>query len=223
MRARSEFGPGTARSEIEGLDDKLSQIYAVLQNLLEGEAFVIIRNTEKGNGLEGWRKLNRRYDPATGAKKSSLLRHILTPGSWVKRLNNGWPADSENPCPMISRCEEEDPYVVTGCPPCGPFSALQGLNEGRVDPVKRRQRLDEGKQLLKIACEFYEKQIERARYFLREHPSSVRSWNEDGIEKISAKLGEFRGVNALDDTGPSPEEDAHLEVCVEDFAPSNEQ
>ena len=62
------------------LEDKLSQVYAVLQNLLEGEAFVIIRNTKKGNGLEGWRKLNRRYDPATGAKKSSLLRHILTPG-----------------------------------------------------------------------------------------------------------------------------------------------
>ena len=79
-RARSEFGPGGGRSEVENLDDKLSQVYAVLQNLLEGEALVIIRNTEKGNGLEGWRKLNRRYDPATGAKKSSLLRHILTPG-----------------------------------------------------------------------------------------------------------------------------------------------
>ena len=73
-RARSEFGPGGGRSEIENLDDKLLQVYAVLQNLLEGDAFVIIRNTEKGNGPEGWRKLNRRYDPATGAKKSSLLR-----------------------------------------------------------------------------------------------------------------------------------------------------
>ena len=79
-RARPEFGPGTSRNAIEALEEKLSQVYAVLQNLLEGEAFVIIRNTEKGNGLEGWRKLNRRYDPATGAKKSSLLRHILTPG-----------------------------------------------------------------------------------------------------------------------------------------------
>ena len=71
----------------------------MLQNFLEGEAFVIIRNTDKGNGLEGWRKLSRRYDPATGAKKSSLLRHILTPRKckleelnekverWMERLN----------------------------------------------------------------------------------------------------------------------------------------
>ena len=50
------------------------------QDLLEGVMFVIIQNTERGNGLEGWRRLNRRYDPATGAKKSSLLRHTLTPG-----------------------------------------------------------------------------------------------------------------------------------------------
>ena len=79
-RARSEFGPGSSRNAFEALEDKLSQVYAVLQNLLEGEAFVIIRNTENGNGLEGWRKLNRRYDLATGAKKSLLLRHILMPG-----------------------------------------------------------------------------------------------------------------------------------------------
>ena len=88
---------------------------------------------------------------------------------------------------LLRSLEEEDPDVVTGSPPCGPFSALQGLNEGRVDPVKRQQRLDEGKKLLRIACEFYEKQIERGRYFLHEHPSSARSWQEDCIKKIAEK------------------------------------
>ena len=45
--ARSEFGPGSSRNAIEALEDKLSQVYAVLQNLLEGDAFVIIRKTAR--------------------------------------------------------------------------------------------------------------------------------------------------------------------------------
>ena len=77
-RAQTAFGTGTADA-VDSLSDKSSQVYA-LQNLLEGEPFMIIRNTDKGNGIEAWRRLTRRYDPSTGAKKSSLLRHILTPG-----------------------------------------------------------------------------------------------------------------------------------------------
>ena len=76
---RAEFGPGGAQEEVDGLENKIAQVYAVLQNLLEDEPFSIIRNILKGNGLEGWRKLAKRYDPATGARKKSLLKHILTP------------------------------------------------------------------------------------------------------------------------------------------------
>ena len=78
-RAQAAFGVGTA-SPVDDLKDKSAQIYSVLQNLLEGEPFMILRNTEKANGLEAWRRINRRYDPSTGAKKSALLRHILNPG-----------------------------------------------------------------------------------------------------------------------------------------------
>ena len=76
---RAEFGPGGAQGEVEGLEHKVAQVYAVLQNLLEGEPFSILRNILKGNGLEGWRKLARRYDSATGGRKTSLLRYILAP------------------------------------------------------------------------------------------------------------------------------------------------
>ena len=76
---RAEFGPGGVQEEVDGLENKIAQVYAVLQNLLEDEPFSIIRNILKGNGLEGWRKLAKRYDPATGARKKSLLKHILTP------------------------------------------------------------------------------------------------------------------------------------------------
>ena len=50
-----------------------------MQNLMKGEAFSIVRNTTRGNGLEAWRKINRRFDPATGGSRKSLLRHVLAP------------------------------------------------------------------------------------------------------------------------------------------------
>ena len=78
-RAQTAFGLGTADA-VESLEEKVAQVYGVLQNLLESEPFMIVRNVERGNGLEAWRRLNKRYDPATGAKKSALLRHILSPG-----------------------------------------------------------------------------------------------------------------------------------------------
>ena len=74
----AEFGSSTA-GEVEEIHEKSAQVYAVLQNLLEGEAFTIVHNCPKGNGMEAWRKINKRYDPATGSRKGSLLRHILSP------------------------------------------------------------------------------------------------------------------------------------------------
>ena len=49
----------------------------MMQSLMEGEAFS--RITTRGNGLEAWRKINRRYDSATGGSRKSLLRHVLAP------------------------------------------------------------------------------------------------------------------------------------------------
>ena len=74
----AEFG-SAATIPVEEIHEKSAQVYAVLQNLLEGEAFTIVHNCPKGNGLEAWRKINKRYDPATGCRKGSLLRHILSP------------------------------------------------------------------------------------------------------------------------------------------------
>ena len=78
-RARAIFGIGTAEP-VDRLENMTTQLYSVLQNLLEGEPFMIVRNTETGNGFESWRRVTRRYYPSTGAKKSALLRHILSPG-----------------------------------------------------------------------------------------------------------------------------------------------
>ena len=62
------FGTGAADA-VEGVQDKSAQLYAVMQNLMEGEAFSIARSTTRGNGLEAWRKINRRLDTATGGSR----------------------------------------------------------------------------------------------------------------------------------------------------------
>ena len=73
------FGNPDEDEFIQGLVDKQQQLFMVLQQLCEKEAFDLVTNCGKGKGLEAWRKLNRRYDPATGGRKRTLLRHILSP------------------------------------------------------------------------------------------------------------------------------------------------
>ena len=74
----AEFGSTTA-GEVEEIHEKSAKVCAVLQNLLEGEAFTIARNCPKRSGMQAWRKVNKRHDPATESRKGSLLRHILSP------------------------------------------------------------------------------------------------------------------------------------------------
>jgi hypothetical protein len=73
------FGDANDADYIPELVEKQQQLFMVLQQLCEREAFDLVTNCGRGQGLEAWRKLNRRYDPATGGRKRTLLRHILSP------------------------------------------------------------------------------------------------------------------------------------------------
>ena len=74
------FGPINPREKkIDGILDINKELHAVLQSLCEKEAFTIVRSAGKGNGLEAWRKLVKRYDPTTGGRRRAMLRSILTP------------------------------------------------------------------------------------------------------------------------------------------------
>ena len=73
------FGDPDDHDFIPGLADKQQQLFMVLQQLCEKEAFDLVTNCGKSQGLEAWRKLNRRYDPSTGGRKRTLLKHILSP------------------------------------------------------------------------------------------------------------------------------------------------
>ena len=115
----------------------------------------------------------------------------LLPGYAVD-LETGWNLLNPNHVKSLERIlDEEDPYLVTGSPPCEAFSPLQALNTGRVDPAVRQQRLEEGRRMLKQACEYYKQQSRRGRYFLHEHPKPAASWNEECVKEVQNLPGTF--------------------------------
>ena len=75
---------------IEGFDEMVTQLHVALQQLTTREPFDITQNVEKGNGLECWRRLARRFDPATGGRKRNFLKQVLSPGRCkLEELANG--------------------------------------------------------------------------------------------------------------------------------------
>ena len=55
----------TQRSSESRLEAINAQLYAVLQSLCNREAFTIVRSAGRGNGVDGWHRLVKRYDPFT--------------------------------------------------------------------------------------------------------------------------------------------------------------
>ena len=87
--------------------------------------------------------------------------------------------------------EEEEPYLLTGGPPCEAFSRLQGINKNRVPPEIRKQRREKGEKHLHLSIEMYRKQLKAGRYFLHEHPWSADSWFDEEVQKLSKEPGVF--------------------------------
>ncbi len=83
--------------------------------------------------------------------------------------------------------KEQDPYLLTGSPPCELFSQLQAISWSKQDPQKREQRWALAKHHLKTATDCYWRQIERGRIFLHEHPWSASSWSEPEIVALSER------------------------------------
>ena len=61
--------------------------------------------------------------------------------------------------------DQQEPYLLTGSPPCEKFSVLQGLN-GKVDSEKRKADLEEARHHLDTAAHFSERQFSQGRFFL---------------------------------------------------------
>ena len=76
----ANYGASADDSEIEGFEDLTRQLHTLLSWITDGESFDIVNATESWNGLEAWRKLSRRWDPATAGRKRNLLQQIINPG-----------------------------------------------------------------------------------------------------------------------------------------------
>ena len=113
----------------------------------------------------------------------------LRPGFAVD-LQTGWNMEDPEHVQELERMtEEQDPYLLTGSPPCGPFSALQRISRKKRDPGEYREMKDRARHHLKTAVGFYWRQLKRGRYFLHEHPKTAESWQEECVKELEAHPG----------------------------------
>ena len=65
--------------EWDDVYDFNGQLYSVLRATTEGIPFDVVENVPTGHGLEAWRCLHRRFDPATGSRKRIMLNALTNP------------------------------------------------------------------------------------------------------------------------------------------------
>jgi hypothetical protein len=65
--------------KIDDLTRKIEQVYTALASLTEGESNDLVVGAGGGNGLEAWRKLGHRWDPAVAGRRRALLKAIINP------------------------------------------------------------------------------------------------------------------------------------------------
>ena len=56
-----------------------TQVYSCLYALTEGESADVVAAVEKGNGVEAWRALHRRWDPSVAGRSRAILREVISP------------------------------------------------------------------------------------------------------------------------------------------------
>ena len=73
-----EFGL-TSTGPVSEIELKVNQMYTALVGLTEDDSNDLVIGVGSGNGLEAYRKLCRRWDPNLSARKSNLLKQIISP------------------------------------------------------------------------------------------------------------------------------------------------
>ena len=79
--------------------------------------------------------------------------------------------------------KEADPDILVVCPPCGPFSILQSLNQARGSHTLAL-KLKEGRACLRFAMEVFRWQTARKKLAIFEHPSTSKAWQEECVMKM---------------------------------------
>ena len=107
---------------------------------------------------------------------------------------DGTPWNLEDPndeAELVKIQEEEEPALLTGGPPCSPFSTLAHLSKARSAPGEYEARLERGRHTLRVGCRAYTRQHEAGRWFLHEHPWGASSWAEPEMQELLHTPGIF--------------------------------
>ena len=96
--------------------------------------------------------------------------------------------------PEVQKKAEElidllQPELIIGCPPCGPFSALQWLNHPKMTEQQAQDRMKDAAARVEFCVKLCRKQISRKKFFLHEHLSRASSWRFDCMEEIMQEDG----------------------------------
>eukprot|EP00435_Cladocopium_sp_Y103_P010276 s4537_g2.t1 len=76
---RRAFGDlADALDQVSDLEEKSRELASALQMVTQKEPFAIVVNCGT-SGLEAWRRLSRRYDPATASRKRIMLKTVISP------------------------------------------------------------------------------------------------------------------------------------------------
>ena len=103
-----------------------------------------------------------------------------------------WDLNRQADVKLLDRLiDEDDPYLLTGSPRCDPFSVLRSLNWRSLGAEQNVLRREEGERHVELAVRYYEKQMDRGRYFLHEHPAGADSWDMDKVKKLQKRDGVF--------------------------------
>ena len=110
-----------------------------------------------------------------------------------KRNGDSWDLTQESDLrEVLGLIRSEEPWFVTGGPPCESFSSLQRLSAQKGDPDKKQSKRERGEHLLKAAVRCYLEQYNSGRYFLHEHPKGADSWSLEVIRRVSSKPGVYQ-------------------------------
>ena len=91
----------------------------------------------------------------------------------------------------------EEPFLLTGSPPCDPFSQLLKISAHRRDPETVDQQRKIGGHNLHTAINFCRHQYDNNRYFLHEHPEGADSWDDPHMIGLQSMQGVFTVVGPM--------------------------
>ena len=80
--------------------------------------------------------------------------------------------------------QNHKPLLLIGSPMCSAFSQIQNINFSRMSPEDVDRVIEYGTRHLEFCIDLYRLQMRNGLYFLHEHPSTAKSWQHPGMQRI---------------------------------------